>query len=244
MMPNHPFKSMAFSSEAGDRAVAIQMLVWGSALVWCLLGIGCSAPAVAPSTMTLDPGSYDRSFDAVLMVARENGMPAVLRDRVGGVIETAPRLAGSIFEPWRLDNASLSEGVANTVSLQRRRARFEFVPADFDPPSAGDPSRLEGPPLPGSRKDDLLDMEQYEGPLEVRIWVYIERAFTPGVRSGSWTRSQTTFARDPLVPSRGDGDELMVDFSRWTPVRRDPAYEQRFREALGRQLAGVEPSGS
>jgi len=207
-------------------------------LALLIIGTGCeTVPDERPASMTYPPGAYEACFDAVLAVSRETGMPAVLRDRSGGVVETAPRIAGSIFEPWRQDNASFAEGLENTVSLQRRRARFEFVPADFVAPSAGDPARLEGAPLPGSRDDDLVDMRTHEGPLEVRVWVYIERAFTPGVRSGSWTRSQTTYARDPLAPGTGSGrDDVTIDFSRWTPVRRDPAYERRLLRELSRRM--------
>ena len=202
-------------------------------------GPGCGAHQARPATLSLEPGGYEDCFNAVILVARDNGMPAILRDRAGGVVETAPRLSGSLFEPWRLDNDSFGETLENTVSLQRRRARFEFVPADFVAPSAGDPSTLEGAPLPGSTGDDLLDVRSYPGPLEVRVWVYVERAFTPGVRSGTWTRSQTTFSRDTLTPVRDSDDETVVDFSKWTPVRRDPAYEQRLLEALSRRIAAA-----
>ena len=203
-----------------------------------VIGTGCeTTPDERPASMTYPAGSYEACFDAVLAVSRDTGMPAVLRDRSGGVVETAPRIAGSIFEPWRQDNASFTEGLANTVSLQRRRARFEFVPADFVAPSAGDPDRLDGAPLPGARGDDLVDMRTHDGPLEVRVWVYIERAFTPGVRSGTWTRSQTTYARNPLAPGTGsDRDDVIIDFSRWTPVRRDPAYECRLLRELSRRM--------
>jgi hypothetical protein len=206
-----------------------------------VIGPGCSTPQNRPATMALEPGGYEACFDAVILVARESGMPAILRDRAGGVVETAPRLSGSFFEPWRLDNASFSETIENTVSFQRRRARFEFVPADFVAPSAGDPNNLEGPPLPGSTGDDLLDVRTYPGPLEVRVWVYVERAFTPGARLGTWTRSQATFSRDTLAPVRDDGDKTVVDFSKWTPVRRDPAYEQRLLEALSKRMAAYTP---
>lgn len=220
------------------RSPATVVRVLTHLLVLCGVAIsGCEAPQDAPATHPIPVGGYDACFDAVIELARDQQMPAILRDRAGGVVETAPRLAGSIFEPWRLDNASVAESLENTVSLQRRRARFEFVPADFVAPSAGDPAVLEGAPLPGSLGDDLLDVRRYPGPLEVRIWVYVERAFTPGMRSGTWTRSQTTFTRDTLAPVRSGEDRTVIDFSKWTPVRRDPAYEQRLLDALTRRLA-------
>lgn len=226
------------SSGAPKRAPSSRLFALALGVLASVIATGCgTAPDGDPTALICPAGDYESCFDAVLAVSRDNGMPAVLRDRSGGVVETAPRISGSIFEPWRLDNASFDESIENTVSLQRRRARFEFVPADFVAPTLGDPARLVGPPLPGSRRDDLMDMRTHEGPLEVRVWVYVERAFTPGVRSGSWTRSQTTYARDPLAPGfdRQQGD-VVIDFSRWTPVRRDPAYEQRLLQELTRRL--------
>lgn len=200
-----------------------------------IIGPGCGhSQRSKPTSLALSPGEYEACFDEVILLARDSGMPAVLRDRAGGLVETAPRLCGSVFEPWRLDNASFGESIENTVSLQRRRARFEFVPADFSPSPPSDPKILLGPPLPGSKRDDLQDIRTYEGPIEVRIWVYVERAFTPGVRSGTWSRSQTTFTRDPNAPEVRGGD--VVDLSTWTPVRRDEPYEQRLLEALSARI--------
>ena len=217
--------------------------------MWVLvLSSGCArsqSAAQPPATLVVPEGTYEAFFDEVIEVSRASGMPAVLRDRSGGLIETAPRISGSIFEPWRQDNASLAEGLENTFAFQRRRARFEFVPASFVPPPLLDPSDLTGAPLPGAKDDDVLDMRTYEGPIEVRIWVYVERAFTPGVRTGTWTRSQTTYSSDRLNPVQDDSDGApTVDRSKWTPVRRDVPYEHRLLHALDQAVTKNKPEAS
>lgn len=218
----------AFGTAIAALAVLLPLLVPGCA---------SSKPIDrAPATLRLGGVDYEACFDEVVRVVRDNGMPAVLRDRSGGLIETAPRISGSLFEPWRQDNASFGEGVENTIAFQRRRARFEFVPAGFIPPPPGDPDELTGSPLPGARDDDLLDMRTYDGPIEVRIWVYVERAFTPGMRNGTWTRSQTTYSTDRLAPTRSKGAKSTLDRSKWTPVRRDEPYERILLEALSKRL--------
>ena len=189
-----------------------------------------------PATLNVHGVDYEVCFDEAIQTTRASGMPAILRDRSGGIIETAPRISGSIFEPWRQDNASLGEGIENTIAFQRRRARFEFVPAGFVSPPIGDPDNLDGSPLPGAKNDDVLDMREYEGEIEVRIWVFVERAFTPGMRSGSWTRSQTTFTRDRVESRRISESGAAIDQSKWTPVRRDIPYERRLLDALNQRI--------
>lgn len=216
----------------------------------CLLALislvtGCeSAGKPSPgSSLSLGGIQYDICFDEVIRVASDSGMPAVIRDRSGGLVETSPRLCGSILEPWRQDNANFNQALENTVALQRRRARFEFVPAGFVAPPLVDSSALDGAPLPGSTDDGLFDMRTYDGPLELRVWVYIERAFTPGLRNGTWSRSQLSFSSDPLAPEKLTLESgATVDLSRWTPLRRDTAYEQRLIGLIRTRLSTLSQS--
>jgi hypothetical protein len=203
------------------------------ALFLVLTGCGEGIKSSPGSSLGLAGLQYDICFEEVIQIASDSGMPAIVRDRAGGLVETSPRLCGSVFEPWRQDNADFGETIENTIALQRRRARFEFVPANFVPPPLSDPSVLDGSPLPGSTNDTLFDLRSYEGVLELRVWVYIERAFTPGLRNGTWSRSQLSFSSDPLAPERLKLESgATVDLSRWTPLRRDTAYEQRLVEVI------------
>ena len=210
------------------------LIVLGSVLAGCESG-GKASPG---SSLSLGEISYDTCFDEIIRIASDSGMPAVIRDRSGGLVETSPRLCGSLLEPWRQDNANFNQALENTIALQRRRARFEFVPAGFVAPPLVDTSALDGAPLPGSADDLLFDMRTYDGPLELRVWVYIERAFTPGLRNGTWSRSQLSFSSDPLAPEKLTLESgATVDLSRWTPLRRDTAYEQRLIEMIQSRLS-------
>ena len=87
-----------------------------------------------PAVIAFPRADYDRAFDAALEGARTDGLQPVVVDRALGVIETAPRTAGSFVEPWRTDNAGVEDTLAHTVNFERRRARIEFVPQGFVPP--------------------------------------------------------------------------------------------------------------
>ena len=214
--------------------IALSLVITG-----CESG-GKSSPG---SSLSLDGIQYDMCFDEIIRIASDSGMPAVIRDRSGGLVETSPRLCGSLLEPWRQDNANFNQALENTVALQRRRARFEFVPAGFVTPPIVDSSALVGAPLPGSTDDILFDLRTYDGPLELRVWVYIERAFTPGLRNGTWSRSQLSFSSDPLAPEKLTLESgATVDLSRWTPLRRDTAYEQRLIGEIRTRLSTLSQS--
>lgn len=210
---------------------------------------GCSAPEPLV-VLAVEPEGYQPAFDAAIEAARERGMPPLVRDRRAGVIETNAQIAGSVLEPWRWDNASLGQTIENTVAFARRRCRFEFVEENgVSAPSAGsDGSRIpEGP---------LVDLTKTSRPLVLQVSVFVERAYSPGIRRGTWTRSQTTrndFLGEvdrPWRRSRGEDaaisapeDDLMPGPGRgraqaifWTPVYRDTAYEQRLLEDVRRKL--------
>ena len=203
---------------------------------------GCSTPDQAKNTssITIEGIGYSTCFDEALLVARGSGMPPVLRDRAGGVVETAPRVSGSIFEPWRQDNAGLWGGFENTLNFQRRRARFEFVPAGFNPEPVRDSTVLSGPALPGSQTEAFRDLRSYEGPIELRVWVYVERSFRPGLQNATWTRSMTSFSTDRI--GQRNANSTVSDTSTWTPVRRDKQYEVRLIDAFKKRIAELESS--
>jgi len=202
---------------------------------------GCNARP-GPQMLTIAPDQYDQAFAAAVEVARRDGLQAAFQDRRAGVIETEPRRAASMFEPWRTDNATTDQAVENTLGLQRRRARFEFVPVGFQdvgPPPGSPPA---GPDLLGIDAP-TVDLTQTDQPLELRVWVFTERAHTPGMRRSSWTRRKTT--RSILVYPENEAGLPSGQF--WTPLSRDEAYEQRLLAGVQRMLtsapeAVVEPA--
>merc|ERR1711965_645357 len=81
----------------------------------CGLG-GCSTSG--PDHLEIDADRYEVAFSAAEEATRKAGMPAMLTDRPGGVIEGRPRLAGSLTEPWRVDNSSLEQWSTSTLHKQ------------------------------------------------------------------------------------------------------------------------------
>jgi len=218
--------------------------------VFSTLSAGCTVPETV-NVLYIEPGRYEAAFDAAIEAARANRLPAALRDRRGGVIETEPEIAPSLLEPWVDDGSTLERRVGQTISLQRRRARFEFTPYDAPPPPPEappeasleipqdvptlEPDPLRGPDLLGLVRADT-DRTAHDGPMEIRVRVYVEQSHNPGVRRDTWTRSATS--RTVIYPN-GD-DEPPLPAVSWTPVVRDHRFEQRLLAAVARILAEPE----
>jgi len=85
--------------------------------IWILLAalpVACQAPE-QEDTLRLDRGDYNRAFLACIEAGREQDMPPALADRGNGVIETEPRLIGSLLEPWRTDSSGIDQTLQATV---------------------------------------------------------------------------------------------------------------------------------
>ena len=208
-----------------------------AAMVICGSLGGC-ATSQGPAFLTIQAEAYADAFDAAVEAAAVVGLTPTVRDRRSGVIETEPRIAGSVLEPWRTDNASFAQAMENTITFQRRRARFEFTPAGFRPREPAE-APLTGPDL-FAQHDAEVDLSRLAGPLELRVWVYVERAYSPGIRRSTWTRARTTRTRIILAD-----DEKALPTQYWTPVHRDEAYERRLLAAVERALGErSEPSST
>ncbi|MDY7108182.1 MAG: hypothetical protein SYC29_06050 [Planctomycetota bacterium] len=209
----------------------------GGRLWWVALPVllaclaGCSSPE-AREVLRLEAGHYGRAFEAAVEVARDAGLPAILRDRRGGIIETEPQIAPSLLEPWRLDGATLTTRLENTLALQRRRMRFEFTPAGFRAGAAGPGEALEGPDLL-ALDGRPVDLTRLDEPLELRVRVYLERAHEPGLRHHTWSRRLTTSTKILL----GGEAPRALDKTFWTPVARDRGFEQRMLAAIEKRLS-------
>ena len=199
------------------------------ALLICGSLSGC-ATSQGPAFLTIQAEAYADAFDAAVEAATVVGLTPTVRDRRSGVIETEPRIASSVLEPWRNDNASFTQTIENTITFQRRRARFEFTPAGFRPREAAE-APLTGPE-PFAMHEAEVDLSRLAGPLELRVWVYVERAYSPGMRRSTWTRAKTTRTR--IIPAE---DEQALPSRYWTSVRRDEAYERRLLAAVQSALA-------
>jgi hypothetical protein len=185
--------------------------------VMLVLASGCAKPPQGPAFLTIDSARYQEAFDAAMDAARANDMSPSLRDRRLGLIDSEPSIAGSIIEPWRTGGDSLGQAWENTLVFQRRRARFEFTPATFrESQGTGVPDLL-------GVTDPPLDLTTYDGAVELRVSVVVERSFAPGIRRDTWSSSGTSRAviRRPVTSP----DTPTRPF--WTPVTRDTAFERR-----------------
>lgn len=204
---------------------------------------GCVSNSNGPELLTIPAADYNQAFEAAVEAARKQGLASALRDRRGGVIETSARMAGSVLEPWRTDNASFDQALENTIAYQRRRARFEFVPAGYQPPDDSTATDLlEGPDVLNAEQD-LLDLTAVTGELELRVWVFVERATIPGIRRSTWTRSKNT--QTLLVYPEGMVKEKKAVTVNWQPVARDPDYERRLLRQVQTILetrSGIDPA--
>jgi hypothetical protein len=197
------------------RTTAVVSFV--AAIALASLG-GCKASS-GPEIVHVPAGRYTEAFEAAVEAARQERLPAAMRDRRGGIIEAGPTVAGSLLEPWHNDGDSFGQVSENTLAHQRRRARFEFTPPGHvaEPPS----EELIGPDVVALR-DEPTDLTGHTGDLELRVWVFVERAHSPGVRRSTWSRDLTTRTR--VIIGR-DGEALPE--TTWTPVARDVAFERR-----------------
>lgn len=201
-------------------------------------GVGCSGTQredASPRFLTVATDRYQAVFTAACEVARSEGMPPELVDRESGFIETMPRYAGSIVEPWAWKDQSAGDVVEGTLGFERRRAVFEFVPVGFDPAKPSSEAPIVGPVLPGSEREDHGSARRFAEAreFELRVSVAVERQFRPDLQAGAYTRVGGGYARDVTV--RDDGTPR--DRSTWTPVARDERLERMLLAKVAERIA-------
>ena len=190
---------------------------------------GCASTSTGPGVLVIDSSNYAVAFDAAVNVARTNGMKPAVMDRRGGYIHTDPATAGSIVEPWKPKASSARQALENTMTLQRRTARFEFRPAGIEELTNTNIGELTGPAL---LSDSGVDLTTYVGPIEVRVWVNVERMYKRGVRRGTWTLSTETVSKE--IPADSLWEQTPSRF--WVPMARDVARERALLADVELQL--------
>ncbi len=191
---------------------------------------GCSVHQ-GPDVVMISSSEYATAFDAAINAASTRGLKPVFVDRRGGVIETSPTVAGSVVEPWKQRASSPRQTLENTLSLQRRTARFEFRPVVMTTEPNTKEGQLEGPDLLSAAGQDLTN---YNGQLELRVWVYVDRHFTQGMRRGTWSLNSETVST--VLPAREPWEQSPSRF--WAPVSRDVSAERTILSAIEMQLHG------
>jgi len=198
-------------------------------LIALMCAAGCASNR-GPEVVTITASEYQLAFDSAMNAVREVGMPAELIDRRTGILETEYRNAGTMFEPWRSDSTTASSAFESTINHERRKVRIEFTPVQFtDQPGADE--LLTGPDFTGERIG-VADLTTYDGRIEIRALVQLERSTVVGRRRGDWTRRSTTVTRDP-----DSGLDRSQTF--WTPIARDEALERRLLREIEKAIAGA-----
>ncbi len=205
-------------------------------VVLLLVHFGCatSSGLKQEQAVVISSSEYQNAFSAATEVLRAEGFTPALRDPRQGVIETEPRIAGSLFEPWYNHRTSFSQTVENTLALQREWIRVEFAPVDE---KAGESEGNGEPDLLAVHRT-IRDLTRTTGDLQLRVFVFLDRAHQPGLRRSPWTRTKTT--RMLIYPHTEEGEATRpLPALTWTPLSRDPAAEGRLRELLGRRMGDV-----
>ncbi len=191
---------------------------------------GCASTSTGPGVLVIESSNYAAAFDAAASVVRADGMKPAVMDRRGGYIHTDPAAAGSLVEPWKPRASSPRQALENTMTLQRRTARFEFRPAGVEELPNTDVGKLAGPALLTGLD---VDLTTYEGPIEVRVWVYVDRQYKRGIRRGTWSLSTETVTKE--LPADSLWEQTPSRF--WVPMTRDVARERALLASVLSQLS-------
>jgi len=191
---------------------------------------GCASTSTGPGVLVIESSNYAAAFDAAASVVRADGMKPAVMDRRGGYIHTDPAAAGSLVEPWKPRASSPRQALENTMTLQRRTARFEFRPAGVEELPNTDVGKLAGPALLTGLD---VDLTTYEGPIEVRVWVYVDRQYKRGIRRGTWSLSTETVTKE--LPADSLWEQTPSTF--WVPMTRDVARERALLASVLSQLS-------
>jgi len=191
-----------------------------------------------PDKLTIQPAQYQGAVDAATNAIRAMGFKIALVDRSNGIIESEPRHAGGALEPWRIDNSGPGDAAGNTLMSRRRRVRVEFTPESAPMESVRADAALTGPAIPGStRSDDRFDVQTATGPIDMVVWVYIDRSFIEGAKPDPYTGgfASTWTNRMNAKPPEAQ-DESIRDNPLWTPMGRDDAFERTLTARVADQL--------
>jgi hypothetical protein len=194
---------------------------------WCT---GCVSTSTGPGVLLIESSNYAAAFDAAASVASADGMKPTVMNRRSGYIHTHPAAAGSIVEPWKPKASSARQALENTMTLQRRTARFEFRPVGVEELPNTNVGELRGPAL---LSGSGIDLTTYEGPIEVRVWVYVDRQYKRGIRRGTWSLSTETVTKE--LPADSRWEQTPPTF--WVPMARDVARERALLAVVESQLS-------
>jgi len=148
----------------------------------------------------LDSSHYAAAFDAAVSAVRAHGLEPKVMDRRGGVIETDAIQTPSLLEPWAWQGTDRDLALLNTLANTRRRIRVEFTPSTGTPLARIPAETLESPDVLGMAIGE--DLTETHKPIDARVWVWVERTYSPGRNLSSWTLSKTSYERPEVADPR------------------------------------------
>lgn len=187
-----------------------------------------------PTELAVPVGNYDRSVEAAVSTLDALGYRCTVIDREAGIVDTQPLRAGSLVEPWRTDNASLSDAAANTVSQRRRQVRLFWTRPDAPAEPITD-AVLKGPTLPGTTAPATA-VAMGTTPLVLRAIVSLEQQYTPGDNISTYSASLSSQYTEPKSATSGP-----VDRGPWTAIGRDEATEERILGLIAKAMDAPAP---
>jgi hypothetical protein len=191
-------------------------------MLLCLVALvlaGCSSvPRDATDRFVIEGAEYGRAFETSRRLLLECRFDLERVDARGGVLTTTPKSTAGLATPWDLEQTSLDSELADLANEQRRRVRITFAPVR-DPEEGDDPL---GAPIP--------DVRRVEGPVEVRVSVFLERMRFPGWRLNSALIGLSSTTRDPEMVARD------IEPRHVQTIRRDDALSTRLARTIERRL--------
>ena len=166
---------------------------------------GCAVrPAAVENPTTIPRELYPQAFESAVQTLRDEGFTINRMDYRFGRINTHPRAAPTVFEPFRPTYGTPASALESTFNDQRR-----IVNVFFDPPEPAQPDEADPPP---PRR------------LRLRVEVVVERRQVPGRQLTGAAQGFRVLADLDQTPA-----ELVdrgIEGPYWHAVRRDVAMDQ------------------
>lgn len=198
------------------------------------VGVGCASSQPKPTPrLEVSASNYDAAFDSVLETLRSERFILDRVDRRLGIIIAKPRTSASAMEPWKGDNATVSQALESTIHYQRRVIRIDFEA--FGQGTGGAAPAIE--PTDGRTtalnqitpsNPPIFEAANHPGTLTVTVKAFIERGHRPGMQIQPLALRMRNITTDPALRER----DIPSQF--WEPIDRDPYMETELATLIAR----------
>lgn len=189
--------------------------------------VGCSSTPTqsgAGGRFVVEPGAYERAFDASRDKLAGLGFELERIDARAGVITSKPLSSGGLGTPWDRQQMSLKSEFADLAHAQQRSVRITFTPeSEVDRLPSDEPGSQIGGGLLGVPLTERSQAERLVGEIEITI----ERQYQPYWRLSGVSVNYSSRAQDPTLRSRGMSRGFSV------VTKRDSALERELASRIG-----------